>query len=115
VYNDDHKVKRKGGTVNTREEYVDPEGRKWISASQVAEIWNERAKAKGQGSNYTRWSVRQRRKDLQSMQTPLGYLYLESDALAVELRPRSSKRPDVAQANKDRAKGKDAEREKGAA
>jgi hypothetical protein len=84
------------------EEYIDSEGKKWISAAQVAEIWNQRARAEGHDSNYTRFSVRQRRKDLESIQTPLGYLYLESDAHETKLRARSVRRPDVAESNRSR-------------
>ena len=86
------------------EDYIDSEGRKWISPAKVANIWNGRAKAEGHDSHYTRWSVRQRRKDLSYIQTPLGYLYLEKDAYTVKLRARSTRRPDVAQSNKDRGK-----------
>lgn len=101
-----HKVK-KGGAMGT-EEYIDPDGRKWISAAKVADIWNERAKAEGHDSNYTRFSVRQRRKDLKWIQTPLGYLYLESSeqkdsARTLPLRARSVRRPDVARRNKEKA------------
>lgn len=91
------------------EEYIDSEGRKWISAAQVADIWNERAKKAGHDSNYTRFSVRQRRKDLKWIQTPLGYLYLEDSeqkdsARTIPLRARSVRRPDVTQRNKEKAK-----------
>lgn len=86
------------------EEYIDSEGRKWISPGKVANIWNERARAEGHDSHYTRWSVRQRRKDLSYIQTPLGYLYLESDAYTTKLRARSTRRPDVAKSNKERGK-----------
>lgn len=91
------------------EEHIDAEGRKWISAAQVANIWNGRARAEGIESNYTRFSVRQRRKDLKWIQTPLGYLYLEDSeqndsARTIPLRARSVRRPDVAQRNKEKAK-----------
>jgi hypothetical protein len=89
------------------EEYIDSEGRKWISPGKVADIWNERAKAEGHDSHYTRWSVRQRRKAMSYIQTPLGYLYLESDAYTVKLRARSTRRPDVAKSNRERAKPED--------
>jgi hypothetical protein len=95
------------------EEYIDSEGRKWISAAQVADIWNERAKAEGIQSNYTRFSVRQRRKDLKWIQTPLGYLYLENSdkedsARTISLRARSVRRPDVTQRNREKAKSQEA-------
>jgi hypothetical protein len=91
------------------EEYIDPEGKKWISAAQVAAIWNERARAEGHDSRYTRFSVRQRRKDLKTMRTPLGYLFLEESDLkdsarTIPLRARSVRRPDVTQRNKEKAK-----------
>lgn len=92
--------------MNT-EEYIDPEGRKWISAAQVANIWNERARAEGIESNYTRFSVRQRRKDLEWIKTPLGYLYLENSVRIAPLRARSTRRPDVTQRNKENAKLKE--------
>lgn len=82
------------------DEYIDADGNKWISPAQVAEIWNERSKLEQRKSNYTRWSVRQRREAMKTLQTPLGYLYLEKDARAIPLRPRSSKRPDVTERNK---------------
>ena len=97
--------------MNT-EEYTDPEGRKWISAAQVASIWNGRARAEGIESNYTRFSVRQRRKDLKWIKTPLGYLYLENSdkddsACTIPLRARSTRRPDVVQRNKESTKLKE--------
>ncbi len=86
------------------EEYIDSEGRRWISPARVAELWNERAHADGHESNYTRFSVRQRRSGLTAMQTPLGYLYLEESARTISLRARSTKRPDVTQRNKEKGK-----------
>jgi len=96
-------------------EYIDSEGKKWISAAQVAAIWNERARAEGHDSRYTRFSVRQRRKDLESIQTPLGYLYLESDARKTKLRARSTRRPDVTEGNIARKKTKEAKPEEAVA
>jgi len=72
-----------------------------ISASQVAVIWNKRAKAeKGVDARYTRFSVRGRRKELDGEETSLGWLYSEKKAWSIPLRPRSSGREDRAEANK---------------
>ena len=88
------------------EEYVDINGVQYITASRVAQIWNERAKTMGFETNYTRWSVKARRgkpKGIDGVQTPLGYLYTEEAARKVELHPSQKKRPDVAAKNKSRA------------
>lgn len=84
--------------VKKDQEYIDSDGNKWITSTKVAEIWNERTNNKG---NYTRWSVYQRRKKLQRIETPLGDLYLESEAWQTNLRPHPA-RPDVAEANRKR-------------
>src|SRR5436305_7331291 len=88
------------GTMKKDQEYIDAEGKKWITPAQVADIWNERTKNRGR---YTRWSVYQRRKKLTRMETPLGDLYLESEAWQTNLRPHPP-RPDVAEANRSRKK-----------
>jgi hypothetical protein len=87
------------------QEFTDSEGNNWITPAKVADIWNERAinEYKREG-NYTRWSVYQRRKKLKRMQTPLGDLYLESEARTTPLRPHTNKRPEVANRNKARRK-----------
>jgi hypothetical protein len=74
---------------------------KKISASQVAVIWNERAKEKKRGeARYTRFSVRSRREELEGEKTPIGWLYSEKKAWSIPLRPRFSGRTDRAEANK---------------
>jgi len=77
--------------------FTDSEGKVWLTPARVAEIWNERAKS----STYTRWSVYQRRKKLERIQTPLGDFYSEDVAWKTPLRPHPE-RPDVAQRNRDR-------------
>lgn len=71
---------------------------KLISASEVAEIWNKRAAAQGYKTNYTRFSVRQRHRKskagnelVPAMQTPLGFLYRESDAWSIKLQFQKSR------------------------
>lgn len=72
-----------------------------INAARVAEIWNERARQeKNVESHYTRFSVRARREELNGVQTPIGWLYSEHEARTIALRPRSTGRPDRAEANK---------------
>jgi hypothetical protein len=95
------------GQMKKDQEYTDPEGKIWITAAKVADIWNERAinEYKREG-NYTRWSVYQRREKLTRMQTPLGDLYLESEAKITPLRPHTNKRPEVASRNRNRRKPK---------
>jgi len=74
---------------------------KQISASRVADIWNERArKERGIEARYTRFSVRNRRDELDGEETPLGWLYSERKAWSIPLRPRSTGREDRAEANK---------------
>ncbi|HEX3642697.1 MAG TPA: hypothetical protein VHV10_15535 [Ktedonobacteraceae bacterium] len=74
---------------------------KKISASQVAIIWNKRAKEeRGITARYTRYSVRSRRDELDGEETPLGWLYSERKARSITLRPRSTGRKDRAEANK---------------
>jgi len=71
---------------------------KLITASQVAEIWNKRAKDMGYlDTNYTRFSVRQRRNVKKHpfkpvIETELGGLYQESDAWSVDIHPERSHR-----------------------
>ena len=86
------------------DEYTDQQGVKWVSPGRAAEIWNEIAKEQGVEASYTRWSVRARRKELGGIETPLGFLYPEEKVRSTKLRPRSTKRPDVAQKNKSRTK-----------
>jgi hypothetical protein len=71
-----------------------------INAAMVADIWNERAKKRGVQSHYTRFSVRSRRAELAGERTPIGWLYSEQKAHEIPLRPRSTGRPDRAEANK---------------
>jgi len=72
---------------------------KLISATQVADIWNERAKQMGYpDTNYTRFSVRQRRHSKKGgitpvMETEVGALYKESDARSIQIHPERSRRP----------------------
>lgn len=89
------------GPMRKDQEYIDGEGKKWVTSSRIADIWNERTNYKG---HYTRWSVYQRKEQLTRISTPLGDLYLESEAWNhPALRPHPA-RPDVAQANRNRAK-----------
>lgn len=70
-----------------------------LTSAQVAEIWNERARAMGYpDTHYTRFSVRQRHKrgkagqELKpALETPMGFLYWEQDAREVELQPQKSR------------------------
>ncbi len=88
------------------QEYIDDEGRKWITPTRVAQIWNERAKQeKGIDTRYTRWSVFKRREKLSRMQTPLGDLFLESEARSIRLSPHPA-RPDVAERHQRQRDGK---------
>lgn len=73
-------------------------GEKLLSASEVAAIWNERAKQAGYETHYTRFSVRQRVKkskqgnQLEPVQeTPLGFLYREADARSIPLQFQKSR------------------------
>lgn len=72
-----------------------------INAAKVADIWNERARAMGKEGNYTRWSVRGRREQLDGEHTELGWLYSEEKARTIHLVPHSAKRPDMAERNRD--------------
>jgi len=75
---------------------------KQINAAKVAQIWNERARQeRGVEANYTRWSVRGRREDLDGQETELGWLYSEEKARTVALRPKTNKRPDIAARNRE--------------
>lgn len=66
-----------------------------ITASEVAEIWNERAKAMGYDKKYTRRSVNVRRKYqgnkanvlIPAQVTSLGNLYKREDAWKFPIRP----------------------------
>lgn len=65
-----------------------------ITASEVAEIWNERAKAMGYNRKYTRRSVNVRREPRKAghvltpaQTTPWGNLYKRSDAWAHPISP----------------------------
>jgi hypothetical protein len=71
---------------------------KLITAAQVAEIWNERARAMGYANtNYTRFSVRQRRNAKKTgsikpvLETSVGGLYKESDARKIQIYPERSR------------------------
>jgi hypothetical protein len=98
---------------------VDDNGKRWITASAVVEIWTYRARVEYEvsGTNYTRFSVRNRRADqrerygegrpkrvseeeyaLPSINTPFGHLYAEEESWTIPLHPRSVTRPDI---NKD--------------
>lgn len=75
---------------------------KRINAAKVAQIWNERARSEyGIEANYTRWSVRSRRDDLEGQETELGWLYSEDKARSIPLIPRVVKRPDMAERNRE--------------
>lgn len=87
--------------MKKNEPYTDTNGEIWIAPARVAEIWNERVKQSGGESNYTRWSVYQRRKKLRRLETPLGDLFSEKEAYEVHLRPHP-KRSDVTERNKKR-------------
>ena len=66
-----------------------------ITASEVAEIWNKRAKAMGYEKHYTRRSVNVRRTHqgekarvlVPAQTTPLGNLYRREDAWKFPIRP----------------------------
>lgn len=76
-----------------------------INAAKVAQIWNERARSEyGIEANYTRWSVRGRRSDLEGQETELGWLYSEEKARTIHLVPHAAKRPDMAERNREWAK-----------
>lgn len=79
-----------------------------INAARVADLWNERSRLeKNVESHYTRFSVRSRREELEGEHTVIGWLYSKQKALKVPLRPRSSRRPDRAEANKTPFKRRD--------
>jgi hypothetical protein len=71
-----------------------------LTAAQVAEIWNERAREMGYpDTNYTRFSVRQRHRRgkkgmalTPALETPIGFLYWEHDARTFPLQPQKSKK-----------------------
>lgn len=71
---------------------------KLITATQVAEIWNKRAKEMGYpDTHYTRFSVRQRRNAKKSsfrpvIETDVGGLYHEGDAWSIPIYPERSRR-----------------------
>jgi hypothetical protein len=73
---------------------------KLLTAAQVAEIWNERAREMGfPDTNYTRFSVRQRHRKARkghmftpAVETPIGFLYWEQDARTFPLQPQKSKK-----------------------
>lgn len=87
------------------------DGKRWISAVAVADIWNYRARVEYgiEGANYTRFSVRGRReyqrrkgevtdrsKAIGSISIPLGHLerhfYNEEDAWTIPLAPHANTR-----------------------
>jgi hypothetical protein len=86
-----------------------------INAAKVAQIWNERARKSGVESNYTRWSVRGRREELSGERTDLGWLYSEKRAWTIPLRPRTTKRPDMSERNRqwNRERKEEQQREAG--
>lgn len=71
-----------------------------LTPSEVAEIWNERARLMGfPCTHYTRFSVRQRHRKgknglTPAVETPMGFLYWEKDAREIELHPKKSRRPE---------------------
>lgn len=83
----------------------------YINASEVARIWNRRAREEhGVESHYSRMSVPSRAKDLDVQDTPLGRVYSRKRAEEIPLRPRNVQRPDLARLNvtqnKERRKAK---------
>jgi hypothetical protein len=70
-----------------------------LTAAEVAAIWNEMAHEMGYKTNYTRFSIRNRRakgrKTLQpDVTTPIGNLYRESKVRATKLFPKEAQRID---------------------
>jgi hypothetical protein len=70
-----------------------------LTPSEVAALWNERAREMGYDTHYTRFSVRQRHRKgkvgselTPALETPMGYLYWEKDAREIRLYPRKSRR-----------------------
>lgn len=72
-----------------------------ISASEVAEIWNERASKEGKEAHYTRFSVYTQRNKLRGIDTHLGRLFEKEHAETIDL-PKYRARPDTAKRNRDR-------------
>jgi hypothetical protein len=95
--------------------HVDEQGKRWITANVVADIWNYRAGVEYDvpGTDYDRFSVRSRRSDMReryagrtnrvdedeytlpSMKTPFGHLYGEEESWTIPLHPRNKARLDV--------------------
>lgn len=86
--------------------FTDKDGTRWVSASKVADMWNQVSKTKGITTNYSRWSVYARRDDLEFQDTPFGRLFREDKATEIDLRPRDVKREDTAERNVQRGKKK---------
>ena len=73
-----------------------------ITASEVADIWNIRAKAMGYTKRYTRRSVNVRRTKgtqllVPAQETPLGNLYHRSDAWNYPIRPERGRKVQIKQ------------------
>ena len=73
-----------------------------ITASEVAKIWNKRAKAMGYDRRYTRRSVNVRRETRKTaranilkpaQETPLGNLYRREDAWKHPIQPQIGRPP----------------------
>ena len=91
-----------GESMKRDQDYIDAEGKTWITSAKAAEIWNQRARDEHKvEGHYTRWSVYQRREKLKKMDTPLGDLYLEEEIRSVGLRPHP-RRPDVTTRHRER-------------
>lgn len=93
-----------------------------LTATEVAKLWNERARAEGKEAHYTRWSVYGQKDKLSGIETHAGPLFERSQAMTIPL-PRYNPRPDTAKRNlalkgkrRDKATGRffDQEREEGA-
>lgn len=74
----------------------DPVRGRLLTATQVAELWNQRAKEMGYTTHYTRFSVRNRREKgkkglTPAIKTPVGKFYWEKDAMEINLQPSKSK------------------------
>jgi len=81
-----------------------------ITASEVAKIWNERAKKENRETNYTRFSVYTQRDNLGGIDTPLGRLFNKERAETIPL-PKYHPRPDTAQRNRASLTGRKRDKE----
>ena len=74
----------------------EPDTRDLLTSTEVANIWNQRAKEMGYpGTHYTAFSVRQRRtsgKLVPAEKRGAMYLYRASDARSIPLQPQKSRR-----------------------